>query len=451
MLGGIGGFAGLFALKLGRYTEPVLAASTDGVGTKVAIAQALDKHDTIGLDLVAMVVDDLVVCGAEPLFLQDYIAVGKLVPEHVAAVVAGIAEGCQRAGCALLGGETAEHPGMMEAGGYDLSATGVGIVEADAMLRPAHVRPGDVLIGMGSSGLHSNGYSLARHVLLRIARMPLEGHVEELGRTLGEELLVPTTIYARDCLALVAETNIHTFAHITGGGLARNLARVLPDGLGAVVERGSWTPQPVFRLIAVAGPRRAGGDGADVQHGRRDGGRAARRRRRPRAGRAHRPARARVGARARSSAARASSSKATTPASDPDSSPRRTRWDRCASHRRGRGLGSGDRLLTRPRRPAGDPPGQRARQQPWIRRERADLGEHAEVVAHRRVAHDLVAPQPVQVELPYGERPAGRRQHLGEPPSSKTVNGPVCLPLRVISESTWCSSAKRCARRTAAR
>jgi phosphoribosylformylglycinamidine cyclo-ligase len=253
VLGGIGGFAGLFALKLGRYTEPVLAASTDGVGTKVAIAQALDKHDTIGLDLVAMVVDDLVVCGAEPLFLQDYIAVGKLVPAHIAAVVAGIADGCQRAGCALLGGETAEHPGMMEAGGYDLSATGVGIVEADAMLRPDHVRPGDVLIGLGSSGLHSNGYSLARHVLLRIARMPLEGHVEEFGRTLGEELLVPTTIYARDCLALAAETSVRTFAHITGGGLARNIARVLPEGLGAVLERGSWTPQPVFRLIAARG------------------------------------------------------------------------------------------------------------------------------------------------------------------------------------------------------
>ena len=253
VLGGIGGFAGLFALKLGRYTEPVLAASTDGVGTKVAIAQALDKHDTIGLDLVAMVVDDLVVCGAEPLFLQDYIAVGKLVPAHVAAVVAGIADGCRRAGCALLGGETAEHPGMMEAGGYDLSATGVGIVEADAMLRPDRVRPGDVLIGMGSSGLHSNGYSLARDVLLRIARMPLEGHVEEFGRTLGEELLVPTTIYARDCLALAAETSVRTFAHITGGGLARNLARVLPEGLGAVLERGSWTPQPVFRVIAARG------------------------------------------------------------------------------------------------------------------------------------------------------------------------------------------------------
>jgi len=253
VLGGIGGFAGLFALKTGRYREPVLAASTDGVGTKVAIAQAMDKHDTIGLDLVAMVVDDLVVCGAEPLFLQDYIAVGKLVPEHVAAVVAGIAAGCQEAGCALLGGETAEHPGLMEVGGYDLAATGVGIVEADAMLRPDRVRPGDVLVGLGSSGLHSNGYSLARHVLLDIGRMALDGHVEEFGHTLGEELLVPTRIYARDCLALAAETGVRTFAHITGGGLARNLERVLPHGVRAVAERSSWTPQPVFNLIASRG------------------------------------------------------------------------------------------------------------------------------------------------------------------------------------------------------
>ncbi|GAA1235091.1 phosphoribosylformylglycinamidine cyclo-ligase [Pseudonocardia alaniniphila] len=253
VMGGIGGFAGLFALKMGRYTEPVLAASTDGVGTKIAIAQALDKHDTIGLDLVAMVVDDLVVCGAEPLFLQDYIAVGRLVPDQVATIVKGIAEGCQQAGCALLGGETAEHPGLMEDGSYDISATGVGIVEADAMLRPDRVRPGDVLLAMGSSGLHSNGYSLARHVLLEIARMPLAGHVEEFGHTLGEELLVPTRIYARDCLALAAETGVRTFAHITGGGLARNLARVLPAGLDAVVERGTWTPAPVFKLIASRG------------------------------------------------------------------------------------------------------------------------------------------------------------------------------------------------------
>ncbi len=253
VLGGIGGFAGLFALRTGRYTDPVLAASTDGVGTKVAIAQAVDKHDTIGLDLVAMVVDDLVVCGAEPLFLQDYIAVGRLVPEHVAMIVKGIAEGCQQAGCALLGGETAEHPGLMEDGSYDLSATGVGIVEADAMLRPERVRPGDVLVAMGASGLHSNGYSLARKVLLDIARMPLDGHVEEFGHTLGEELLVPTRIYARDCLALTAETAVRIFAHITGGGLGRNLARVLPAGVEAVVERGSWTPDPVFKVIAARG------------------------------------------------------------------------------------------------------------------------------------------------------------------------------------------------------
>jgi phosphoribosylformylglycinamidine cyclo-ligase len=253
VMGGIGGFAGLFALKIGKYTDPVLAASTDGVGTKIAIAQAMDKHDTIGLDLVAMVVDDLVVCGAEPLFLQDYIAVGKLVPEHVATVVKGIAEGCQLAGCALLGGLAAEHPGMMEDGGYDISATGVGIVEAEKMLRPDRVRPGDVLVAMGSSGLHSNGYSLARHVLLDIARLPLQGHVEELEHTLGEELLVPTRIYARDCLALAAETGVRTFAHITGGGLARNLERILPDGLEAVLERNTWTPAPIFKLIASRG------------------------------------------------------------------------------------------------------------------------------------------------------------------------------------------------------
>jgi phosphoribosylformylglycinamidine cyclo-ligase len=253
VLSGIGGFAGLFALKMGKLTEPVLAASTDGVGTKVAVAQALDKHDTIGLDLVAMVVDDLVVCGAEPLFLQDYIAVGRLVPEQIAMIVKGIADGCQQAGCALLGGETAEHPGLMEHGTYDLSATGVGVVEADAMLRPDRVRPGDVLLAMGSSGLHSNGYSLARHVLLDIARMPLEGHVEEFGYSLGEELLVPTRIYARDCLALVAETSVRTFAHVTGGGLARNLERVLPGGVAAVVERGTWTPAPVFKMIATRG------------------------------------------------------------------------------------------------------------------------------------------------------------------------------------------------------
>src|SRR6476469_4118838 len=181
--GGLGGCAGMLALK-GGYKEPLLAASTDGVGTKIAVAQAVDKHDTVGLDLVAMVVDDLVVCGAEPLFLQDYIAVGRTVPERVSELVGGIANGCVIAGCALLGGETAEHPGLMAPDHYDISATGVGIVEADDVLGPDRVKPGDVIIGMGSTGLHSNGYSLARKVLLEIDRMNLAGHVEEFGRTL---------------------------------------------------------------------------------------------------------------------------------------------------------------------------------------------------------------------------------------------------------------------------
>ncbi|MFC4005531.1 phosphoribosylformylglycinamidine cyclo-ligase [Prauserella oleivorans] len=253
VVGGVGGFAGLFSLKAGRWKEPLLASSTDGVGTKIAVAKALDKHDTVGIDLVAMVVDDLVVTGAEPLFLQDYIAVGKVVPERIEAIVAGIAEGCVQAGCALLGGETAEHPGLMGEHEYDISATGVGVVEAADVLGSDRVRPGDVVIGMGSTGLHSNGYSLARHVLLDIARMPLDGHVEEFGRTLGEELLEPTRIYAKDCLALAAEADVRTFAHVTGGGLVANLERVMPRGLVAKLERGTWTPAPVFALIQQRG------------------------------------------------------------------------------------------------------------------------------------------------------------------------------------------------------
>lgn len=252
VMGGLGGFAGLFSLK-GDYKEPLLAASTDGVGTKLAVAQAMDKHDTVGLDLVAMVVDDLVVCGAEPLFLQDYIAVGRVIPERVAELVSGIAEGCIQAGCALLGGETAEHPGIMADGDYDLSATGVGVVEAEKLLGPDRVRPGDVVIAMGSSGLHSNGYSLARKVLLEIDRMNLSAHVDEFGRTLGEELLEPTKIYAKDCLALAAETDVRTFCHVTGGGLANNLSRVMPEGLVAELDRTTWSPAPIFSLIAQRG------------------------------------------------------------------------------------------------------------------------------------------------------------------------------------------------------
>ena len=252
VLGGIGGFAGLFALR-GGYREPLLASSTDGVGTKLAVAQAMDKHDTVGIDLVAMVVDDLVVCGAEPLFLQDYIDVGRTVPERISELVTGIANGCVMAGCALLGGETAEHPGLMAPDHYDISATGVGVVEADNVLGPDRVKPGDLVIAMAATGLHSNGYSLARKVLLEIDLMNLAGHVEEFGRTLGEELLEPTRIYAKDCLALAAETQVRTFCHVTGGGLAGNLERVIPHGLVAEIDRGTWTPAPVFGMIAQRG------------------------------------------------------------------------------------------------------------------------------------------------------------------------------------------------------
>ena len=249
--GSLGGFAGLFAL--GKYKEPLLAAGSDGVGTKLAVAQAMDKHDTIGIDLVAMCVDDLVVCGAEPLFLQDYIAIGKVVPEKVAEIVGGIAEGCVQAGCALLGGETAEHPGVMEPEDYDVSATAVGVVEASELLGPDKVREGDVVIAMASSGLHSNGYSLARHVLLERAGLPLDAEMEELGRTLGEELLEPTRIYALDCLALANECDVHTFCHVTGGGLAGNMERIIPEGMVAEMHRTTWTPGPIFRTIKSVG------------------------------------------------------------------------------------------------------------------------------------------------------------------------------------------------------
>ncbi len=255
VMGGIGGFAGLFALKLGKYTEPVLAASTDGVGTKVAIAQAMGKYDTVGLDLVAMVVDDLVVCGAEPLFLQDYIAVGKVVPDRIADIVGGIAEGCRLAGCALVGGETAEHPGLMDPDHYDVAATGVGVVEADKLLGPDRLRDGDVVLAMGSSGVHSNGFSLVRHVLLAEGGLALDAVLPELAddRTLGQVLLTPTRIYAMDCLALIEEVDVHGFSHITGGGLAANLARVVPPHLSVALDRRTWVPQPIFRLVEKTG------------------------------------------------------------------------------------------------------------------------------------------------------------------------------------------------------
>jgi phosphoribosylformylglycinamidine cyclo-ligase len=251
VVGGLGGFAGLFALDPGRWRRPLLASTTDGVGTKVAIARALDRHDTVGRDLVAMVADDLVVCGAEPLFLQDYVACGQVVPERIAEIVRGIADGCTLAGCALVGGETAEHGDLMEPDAYDLAATAVGVVEADALLGPDRVRSGDAVVALASSGLHSNGYSLVRRV---VRGRSLFEHVPELGRTLGAELLEPTRIYARDCLALAAATEVHAYAHVTGGGLAANLARVLPPALDAVVDRATWTRPPVFDLVARIGP-----------------------------------------------------------------------------------------------------------------------------------------------------------------------------------------------------
>ena len=256
VIGGLGGFAGLFdASALTRYERPLLATSTDGVGTKVAIAQAMDVHDTIGHDLVGMVVDDLVVCGAEPLFMTDYIATGRVVPERIAAIVKGIADACVLAGCALVGGETAEHPGLLAPDEYDVAGAATGVVEADRLLGPGRVRPGDVVVAMGSSGLHSNGYSLVRHVLLGAGGpgWSLDRQVDVLGRTLGEELLEPTRIYAKACLDLAAQTEVHAMSHVTGGGLAANLERVMPVEVSATLDRGTWTLPPVFSLVAEVG------------------------------------------------------------------------------------------------------------------------------------------------------------------------------------------------------
>ena len=256
VVGGLGGFAGLFELDLTRYRRPLLASSTDGVGTKLAIAQAMDRHDTIGIDLVAMVVDDLVVCGAEPLFVSDYIACGRVVPERIADIVTGIAAGCVQSGAALVGGETAEHADLMRSDEYDVAATAVGIVEADAVLGPERVRAGDVVLALGSSGLHSNGYVLARRVLLQHAGLDLAAPVPDAGdctQTLGEVLLTPTRIYALDCLALTAAIEVHAFAHITGGGLAGNLARVIPSGLEAVLDRTTWALPDLVSTIGRLG------------------------------------------------------------------------------------------------------------------------------------------------------------------------------------------------------
>ena len=254
VVGGFGGFAGLFdASALRGYRRPLLATSTDGVGTKVVIAQRMGVHDTIGHDLVGMLVDDLVVCGAQPLFVTDYIACGKVEPERIAAIVSGVADGCRIAGAALIGGETAEHPGLLAPDEYDLAGATTGVVEADRVLGAHRVQAGDAVLALASSGLHSNGYSLARYTFFSHAGWTLEREVPELGRTLGEELLEPTRIYALDCLALTEAVDVHAMSHITGGGLAANVARVLPDGIGAVLDRSTWVLPPVFSVLSDLG------------------------------------------------------------------------------------------------------------------------------------------------------------------------------------------------------
>jgi len=243
---GVGGFAGLFRIGEGRY----LAAATDGVGTKLEIARATGRLDTVGIDLVAMCADDVVCTGAEPLFFLDYVAVGRVEPERVRAIVAGVAEGCRRAGCALLGGETAEHPGVMAEDAFDLAGFCVGVVDEDSLLGPHRVAEGDAIVGLASSGLHANGYSLVRRALLEDAGFGLDDVLPRIGRSLADELLVPTAIYAPLVRSAALGGLVHAAAHVTGGGLEENLGRVLPEGLAAEIRWGSW---PVPAVIEVIG------------------------------------------------------------------------------------------------------------------------------------------------------------------------------------------------------
>jgi len=249
----IGGFGGLFRFDPKRYRDPVLVSGTDGVGTKLRIAFLTGRHDTVGVDLVAMCVNDVAVCGAEPLFFLDYLAVGKLAVGKAEAIVAGIVEGCRQAGCALIGGETAEMPGFYADEEYDLGGFAVGVVERDQIIDGSRVRPGDALIGLASTGLHSNGYSLARRVLLDEAKLSLGERAPGLGEPLGEALLRPTRIYVKTIRALVESGDVRAIAHITGGGLTENIPRVLPKGCRAVITRGAWKQPPIFGLIQSLG------------------------------------------------------------------------------------------------------------------------------------------------------------------------------------------------------
>ncbi|HTL40146.1 MAG TPA: phosphoribosylformylglycinamidine cyclo-ligase [Pseudolysinimonas sp.] len=252
VLGGVGGFAGLFDVSALRdFRRPLLATSTDGVGTKIAIAIALDTHDTIGQDLVGMVVDDIVVVGARPLFMTDYIACGKVHPERIAAIVEGIARACAETGTALVGGETAEHPGLMAVDDYDVAGAAVGAVEADAVLGPERVQHGDVVVAIASSGLHSNGFSLVRRIITRRG-LALTDHADEFGGPVGAALLEPTRLYTAPVLSLLdgLPGAVHALSHVTGGGIAANLARVLPRGAWVELDRSTWNPQSVFRVLA---------------------------------------------------------------------------------------------------------------------------------------------------------------------------------------------------------
>lgn len=249
----IGGFGGLFALDSKKYNEPVLVSGADGVGTKLKLAFLTNKHDTVGQDAVAMCVNDIAVQGAEPLFFLDYLAVGRLEPARVAEIVGGVAAGCRLAGCALIGGETAEMPGFYPDGEYDLAGFAVGVADKQKLVDGRGTKPGDVVIGLLSSGLHSNGFSLARKVFFEKAGWQVNTHVPEFGRTLGEELLTPTRIYVRAVLAALAVADIRGMAHITGGGLPENIPRCLPEGLGVALDRKTWNIPPVFSLIQQLG------------------------------------------------------------------------------------------------------------------------------------------------------------------------------------------------------
>ena len=249
----IGGFGGLFSLNSDKYKKPTLVASTDGVGTKLKIAFMADKHDTVGIDLVAMCVNDIVVQGAEPLFFLDYLATGKLSPEKAVEIVKGISEGCVQAGCALIGGETAEMPGMYGDGEYDLAGFTVGVVDNDRIIDGSSITVGDKLIGLASSGLHSNGYSLARKVCFERLGLSIDSFVPELGKPLGEALLTPTRIYVKAILNLLRDFQIKGMAHITGGGLLENIPRVLPRHCRALIHKNSWEIPAIFQLLRAGG------------------------------------------------------------------------------------------------------------------------------------------------------------------------------------------------------